>query len=294
MTRAEDRLYVCGWRRKKKAAEGCWYELIREGLLAAAEAVDLQKTTDPFLAEAARGGELDAEPTVLRITCPQTQGRHLHDTMFPSPLAEAPPWMFTPPPPELTGSRPLAPSREDGGNVNAGRHSTTATGGQSLVRGRLIHRLLQSLPLASPGRAHFAHAHRWLARHTHHLGAEEREGMLREVLAVMDDPRFAALFGENSLPEVELAGTIGDRLVVGRVDRLVVTDAQIAIVDYKTDAVPPSLAQEVPRRYVRQMAAYRRVLQAVYSDRPIHCLLLWTRTPSIMRLEEEELERCIP
>ncbi|MFO1154457.1 MAG: double-strand break repair helicase AddA [Rhodospirillales bacterium] len=294
MTRAEDRLYVCGWRRKKKAAEGCWYELIREGLLAAAEAVDLQKTTDPFLAEAARGGELDAEPTVLRITCPQTQGRHLHDTMFPSPLAEAPPWMFTPPPPELTGSRPLAPSREDGGNVNAGRHSTTATGGQSLVRGRLIHRLLQSLPLASPGRAHFAHAHRWLARHTHHLGAEEREGMLREVLAVMDDPRFAALFGENSLPEVELAGTIGDRLVVGRVDRLVVTDAQIAIVDYKTDAVPPSLAQEVPRRYVRQMAAYRRVLQAVYSDRPIHCLLLWTQTPSIMRLEEEELERCIP
>ncbi|MEE2970543.1 MAG: double-strand break repair helicase AddA, partial [Pseudomonadota bacterium] len=32
MTRAEDRLYVCGYGAQRKAPEGCWYNLIRDGL----------------------------------------------------------------------------------------------------------------------------------------------------------------------------------------------------------------------------------------------------------------------
>ncbi|MEK9726181.1 MAG: UvrD-helicase domain-containing protein, partial [Rhodospirillaceae bacterium] len=32
MTRAEDRLYVCGWRGKRDAAEGCWHRLVEAGL----------------------------------------------------------------------------------------------------------------------------------------------------------------------------------------------------------------------------------------------------------------------
>ena len=118
--------------------------------------------------------------------------------------------------------------------------------------------------------------------------------MLKEVLAVIDEPRFAGLFGEDSVPEVELAGAVGERLVIGRVDRLVVTDAEVAIVDYKTDSSPPRVARDVSRRYVRQMATYRLVLQAIYPSRPIRCLLLWTETPCLMRLDDELLDRSAP
>ena len=32
MTRARDRLYVCGWQGLQKREETCWYDLIKNGL----------------------------------------------------------------------------------------------------------------------------------------------------------------------------------------------------------------------------------------------------------------------
>src|SRR5262249_52619235 len=37
LTRAEDRLYVCGWRGEKKAGTDTWYSIIRAGLAAIAK-----------------------------------------------------------------------------------------------------------------------------------------------------------------------------------------------------------------------------------------------------------------
>ena len=292
MTRAEDRLYVCGWRRKQKA-DGCWYDLIRDGLLAAAETIGLQEASDAFLADAAKRGEFDGDATVLRVVCPQTADRWLEDTVLRPALAEAPPWMFALPRPEPVWPRPLAPSHDETTGTGRGYSPAAAGLNRSFRRGRIIHRLLQSLPSAPPDRR-ATFARRWLARHAADMRAEERDAMLKEVLAVIDEPRFAALFGEDSVPEVELAGAVGERLVIGRVDRLVVTDAEVAIVDYKTDSSPPRVARDVSRRYVRQMATYRLVLQAIYPSRPIRCLLLWTETPRLMRLDDELLDRSAP
>ena len=32
MTRAEDRLYVCGWQGRDTPPEDCWYALVRQGM----------------------------------------------------------------------------------------------------------------------------------------------------------------------------------------------------------------------------------------------------------------------
>jgi ATP-dependent helicase/nuclease subunit A len=201
--------------------------------------------------------------------------------------------MFVPPWAEPTSPRPLAPSLVEADDSGAGKGSRTPGADRSRLRGRIIHRLLQSLPSAAPARR-AAFGHRWIARHASGLPAEERGAMLKEVLTVIDDPRYGALFAEDSLPEVEVTGMVGERLIVGRVDRLVVTDTDVSIVDYKTDASPPRIANDVPERYVRQMAAYRLVLQAIYPNHRIHCLLLWTQTPWLMRLEDEALDRSMP
>ncbi|MCH7486089.1 MAG: double-strand break repair helicase AddA, partial [Proteobacteria bacterium] len=62
MTRAEDRLYVCGWRTRQSPPEGCWYNLVRDGL------ADLPQTEE--LAAAYLGPEI-RHARVLRLSCPQ-------------------------------------------------------------------------------------------------------------------------------------------------------------------------------------------------------------------------------
>ena len=293
MTRAEDRLYVCGWRRKQKA-KGCWYDLIRDGLLAGGDSIGLEQVTDAFLAEAIRRGEFDGDATVLRLCCPQTVPRWLEESVVQPPIAEAPPWVFTPPRAEPASPRPLAPSHDESpGRVHRGRGGPGAARADALRRGQIIHRLLQSLP-AAPTEKRETHAKRWLQRFAADMAAEARDTILKEVLAVIGDARFGAIFGEDSLPEVELVGTVGERLIVGRVDRLVVTPAEVVIIDYKTDPAPPQRPRDVPPRYLRQMSGYRRVLQNVYPSRVVRCLLLWTRIPGLMCLDDEQLDRSAP
>src|SRR3546814_5403116 len=45
LTRAEDRLYVCGWRGKRDPSPDCWYHLVHEGLSGLAEAATFDFTT---------------------------------------------------------------------------------------------------------------------------------------------------------------------------------------------------------------------------------------------------------
>ena len=63
MTRAEDRLILCGWQTRKAPPESCWYNLVRAGVARTAAEAD-----DPFLAAA---GET-ADARVLRLACPQS------------------------------------------------------------------------------------------------------------------------------------------------------------------------------------------------------------------------------
>ena len=51
--------------------------------------------------------------------------------------------------------------------------------------------------------------------------------LLPEAAAVLDAPALAPLFGPDTLAEVEIAGTLGDRPLSGVIDRLVVQDGHV-------------------------------------------------------------------
>ena len=87
-----------------------------------------------------------------------------------------------------------------------------------------------------------------------------------------------------------MTGLIGDRVVSGQVDRLVVTDSLVIVADYKTNRPPPSRAEDVSVAYVRQMAAYRAALTRIYPGREVRCVLVWTDGPSVMTLSPERLD----
>ena len=287
MTRAEDRLYICGWRTRQNPPQGCWYQLVREGM----ETADgVEEIEDPHLAA---DGDMD-DGRVLRLICAQEGPPDTRRPQEPAPGTEEPPphWFRQPPAPERLPHMPLAPSRPEG-EEPAVRSPFDGDDGRRFQRGRLIHRLLQTLPNLPLDRRRAA-AQRFLAQGHHGLDAEAQAAIVAETIAVLEDPRFGALFGPDSLAEAAVAGAMGETVIVGQVDRLVVTDDCVTIVDYKTNRPPPREVAEVPAVYLRQMAAYRQALGDIYPDRPVTCVLLWTDGPDLMALPTELLDHHAP
>ena len=276
MTRARDRLYVCGYENKRGRAEGCWYDLIEGPLKERAT-----KTATP-------GGETVWRLVAEQTAPPEDAGREAPEGAPPA----LPDWARRAPPPEPEPARPLVPSRADG-EAPSVRSPLAEDGPDPYQRGRLIHRLLQSLP-ELPAEARAPAAAAFLARPVHRLEADARAEIAAEVAAVLDDPDLAPVFGPGSRAEVALTGAIGNRVIAGQVDRLLIADDAVTVIDYKTNRAPPEDEAEVAEIYLRQMAAYRAVLARIYPDRPVRCVLLWTDGPRAMALSAPLLDRHAP
>ena len=285
MTRAEDRLIVCGWNTRRTAAPDCWYHLIRDGLtdLAVAERDD----------ELARLGLVEGDGMVLRHRSAQTRPP-VPDAPEATPAPQAPPpaWLWTPPSPEPRPTHPLAPSQSPDDPPAASPVADDAAAAR-FQRGRLIHRLLQDLP-ACPTETRAAAARAWLSRPLHGLDAAQVEALTAETLGVLDDPALAPVFGPGSRAEVPVVGLVGDDVVSGQVDRLLVTPDRVLVVDFKTNRPPPRDPADVTPGYLRQMALYRAVLAQVYPQRAIACALVWTVGPRLMALDATALDAALP
>ena len=286
MTRASDRLIVCGWLNRKQNKNGppakdCWYSLVRRGLEAAAhEVVD-----DPFLAV---NGKLIESASVVRISCPQLGAPEQSATADEEPPPPLPAWATAPASAEPAPARPLRPSHADHGRSP---FLAPVADAARFRRGRLIHRLLQELPEVAPA-ARAEAARRWLARRVHRLTVEEQATIAAEVMAVMQHPRIAPLFGPGGRAEVPLSGEIDGQFIAGQIDRLCVGADEVIVLDYKSDRPAPRDIGAVPPAYLRQMAAYRALLRRIYPNRHVRCLLLWTEEPRLMELDDTALGGC--
>ena len=79
---------------------------------------------------------------------------------------------------------------------------------------------------------------------------------------------FSDVFGANALAEAPIAAVLGDgRVIAGTVDRLLVEDTRVRVIDFKTGAFVPESAAEVPTSHRNQMAAYAEALQVIFPGR---------------------------
>jgi ATP-dependent helicase/nuclease subunit A len=270
LTRAREHLIIAGWRRKTQAT-ATWYDWISAGMAR----LGARRAPSSILpGETLEYGDRPAAaPAQLGLPIPD------HPAAAP-----APPWLRRPASAEPSPPRAVAPSRM----IDDAAPSPLAAAAEQIRRGRTIHRLLQSLP-GLAGRKRDAALDQMLADPLLALGADEQSALRAEVRAVLDAPEFAALFAPGTRAEVPLAGMVGDHLVSGQIDRLVVRADQVLVVDYKTDRSPPATADQVPPAYLRQMGAYRTLLRQIYRDREVRCALLWTVGPHLMALDEAVL-----
>lgn len=291
VTRARDRLTVCGYGGKRAASKGsfpAWYDLAADAMArldVTEEVMGLKAPFDDF--------ELNQQ-AVIRL-----YGRR-SETVAPEarikPQAVQLPDFITAPVPQadIESERWQAISQmgdEDRDAEEPGTSPLDQRGGLGRYRrGNLIHKLFEILPeVTAPNRPDVAA--RYLMRQTDLTDAQRSE-MAAAVMAVLTDARFAEAFGPNSRPEVALAGQIGVTqhgeaiMLSGRIDRLVVTDDRVLIIDYKSNRPAPDCAEDASLAYQRQMAGYVALLSQIYPDRAIEAALLWTDGPKLTPLSE--------
>jgi len=287
LTRAQDRLYVCGWQTKRPPVEAPnWHALCAAGWDGISERFDFD--VRPLVG--ARDGW---QGEGLRL-----QGAQAAPPVRDRPFAAAPPfgslpaWAAAPAPAEPSPPKPLLPSRPSGPEP-AVLSPLAAAGRDRFKRGLLVHRLLQSLP-DLPAAERDRAARRYLALPVHELAAGEQADIAAEVLAVLAAPRFAELWGANSRAEVPVVGLIGDTALAGQIDRLVVTHDRVLTVDFKTVRPAPAREEDVPALYLQQLATYRAALGRIYREHRIDCAILWTDGPTLMPISGDRLDRHLP
>ena len=276
LTRAQERLIVTGWQRRNQSAP-TWYDWIAAGMAR----LGAERAPSPLLeGDLLRYGDLpQCGPAQLQLALPD------RDVARP-----APPWLHRHAPAEASLVRAVRPSHLAEPDEPTAASPLLTEGGGLYRRGRIVHRLLQALP-GQPAARREALLVGMLADPALALDADEQRSLADEMRRILEAPQLAGLFGPNSRAEVPLAGAIGDQVVFGQIDRLAISDAEVLIVDYKSDREPPAEPDGVPIAYVRQMAAYRALLREIYPGRTIRCALLWTAGPHLMMLDERLLDR---
>ncbi len=278
MTRAEDRLYIAGHTRQKNVPEGCWYAMVERALRPIAEARDMTlEAPEEAVVVAGRG---------LVLEDPQTEPPdRVQQADREMPAEEPlPAWAKRKAPAEPPARPALSPSRLD----EDGTPARSPGGDAAFRRGRIVHDILQRIPAPPPDDLRPA-IEAYLARPVLALGPGERRAIADEILALLADPAASAVFAPGSMAEVPVVGRIGGREYSGWIDRLAVGEETVQLVEFKSDRDPPATPEDIPRGYLRQIAAYRALLAEIYPGRRIECTLVWTVGPVAMAVPGELL-----
>ena len=263
MTRAERWLIVCGVG-KDKSAENEWHQLVSEAMQTVGAAEH-----DGFL-------------------------RHeTGDWPMPKPNAPEPPdtdasplpdWTLRLPAPEAAKIELVRPTDGNGPKSLAGEPQLDDPA-RAADFGTLVHLLLEQLPANDLAPA------KLLSQLAERVGiapgSPAAHLALQQAQSVLAMPGASEIFGPNALVEVSLSapmpGPAGKR-IFGQADRVVITDKRVLVVDFKSNAVIPATAADVPSGILEQMAVYVAALGQIYPDRSIEAAIVWTAGPRYMSL----------
>ncbi|MGH1576125.1 double-strand break repair helicase AddA [Planktotalea sp.] len=111
--------------------------------------------------------------------------------------------------------------------------------------------------------------------------------LVNEASKVMKDENLSFLFTKGTISEVPITAqlnVLGDKPINGIVDRLIVNEKEIWVVDFKTNVAVPTTAETCPEGVLRQMGAYHAALQQIYPNHAIRPAIVWTRDATLMEL----------
>ncbi|TVQ81718.1 MAG: double-strand break repair helicase AddA [Micavibrio sp.] len=300
MTRAEDRLMVYGYQNSKNRKEDCWYELVKKGLE--------ENLGKDVVYEEAENGD------IIRFTAPQT-ARPKDDGVRPPKKRRksgVPQWARAQAPAPVPPIKKFTPSMafrqvkqvandnklKDAGLEKKPKTAPSPLDGLEETRdqtiGNIVHQLLEVLPQI-PKDQQMEAAKNYIEKPAWNLPKNEQKRIYGQIDRIINDPEFGIMFGPNSRPEVSISGKITqngeEKLLSGTIDRLVVGEKTVWIVDYKNSKYIPKTADKISPQYVLQLAAYREAVKDIYPDKEVKCALLWTRKALLQPVPDTMLDQ---
>ena len=140
MTRAEQRLVICGTASKSEGSLGidaqCWYRLIEDALVQGENALTIEMPSE------------DGDGPIWRLRKDVFDFPAPPEKIEPPAESPLPGWIHQPVPPEAARTIGMAPSDAD--EIEWKRGNGELEREQALERGLLLHRLIQSLPELPP------------------------------------------------------------------------------------------------------------------------------------------------
>jgi ATP-dependent helicase/nuclease subunit A len=274
ITRAEEHLFVGGALKSKQKdgmRETCWHVQVEQALRSIGSVKDSEGLMSHRYVEHEES----------------SKAKRSSDQKLESWTNVLPDWATKAAPQESRPPRPLAPSAIEGDDDEA-RPPPSDAMRKAARRGVLLHSLFERLPSVNgPDRAQAADL--WLERSAGVSDEIERRELIASALAVIEHPEFAQVFGPNSLAEVPLAGVVAGRVISGAVDRLLIGETEVLVVDFKTGRFVPAQEAAISRHHKAQMAAYVAVLQGIFPDRKVRAALLYTNGPKLLALSQDTM-----
>ncbi len=291
MTRAADKLVVCGYQRRKTVNHPHWHRMVHDALAPTATTV----TDDDGNIQAWRWIEKERKQRPLK-----TEQHKKAANKHPD---DVPDWLFWPAKTDPPLPRPLSPSGASvliEGDTSDGKMSgmpePSADNRFALQRGNITHRLLETLPELAP-EIRRERAASYVRNAASDWQEEQIMSVLEDVFGILENPDYKTLFDGQGIAEVSVGGWVetglGKLQVSGQIDRLTVSEQQVTILDYKTNRNVPHSHQTVPFEYRVQLALYRQMIREIYPDKTATCALIWTRTPEMMILPDNLLDETL-
>jgi ATP-dependent helicase/nuclease subunit A len=122
----------------------------------------------------------------------------------------------------------------------------------------------------------------------------DQSQLIAEVRGIVGNPVWAAFFGPAARAEVPLVAVVGEMVINGRIDRLLVEPGLVRAIDFKTGRQVPQDESGVPAAHLRQMAHYRAALQTIFPASRIEVSLLFTHAPRFITLSDAILAPYYP
>lgn len=259
LTRARDRLIICA-AAKQDPKDESWYGMVRSGF----DKLPNVRTENDIRIFSLT----DDSPERFQI---------LSEKKF-----DLPDWIREFAPEEKDAPAGFTPSSEGSDPDDRIYSPLEAAQENRFKRGLATHKLLQILPDLKPEKRETA-ARAFLAGQN--LSPELQDSIASETMKILNDPVFASVFGPGSLAEIPVTGEMPDgRIINGQIDRLIITEDEILIVDFKTNRPSPSELRDIPAGYKAQLKAYADALRLIYPGRAVKTALLWTDKPLLMEV----------
>lgn len=262
LTRAEDRLYIAGFSKSATANENSWYTLLANNMPEQTQTIEEDK----------------------RLVYHIEQENIFENIEVTQAVAEAKPLCLadfcTMAPVENPLARPYAPSRDDNDELDLAA-SPLEDSGRFYRRGTAIHKLLQYIHTIDTTHQEAAIIS-FLEKQLPEFPLEEYENIAAEIIRLCQT--YPHIFQTMSMAEVPIIGELEGKIISAKVDRLIITDDKVIVVDYKTNRPAAHSLADVPEIYRKQMDTYQKLLQKIYPDKIVETYLLWTNTCNMMKI----------